>query len=57
MDVNGDGIVTKEELRTSLKGLGEEISDEVVNEMIAIADENGDGKVDIEEFIKASAAL
>ena len=56
MDANGDGVVTKEELRTLLKGLGEEVTDEVVDEMIAIADENGDGKVDFEEFVKAAAA-
>ena len=56
MDANGDGVVTKEELRTLLKGLGEEVTDEVVDEMIAIADENGDGKVDFEEFVKASSA-
>ena len=55
MDANGDGVVTKEELRTLLKGLGEEVTDEVVDEMIAIADENGDGKVDFEEFVKAAA--
>ena len=56
MDANGDGVVTKDELRTLLKGLGEEVTDEVVDEMIAIADENGDGKVDFEEFAKAAAA-
>ena len=31
------------------------VTDEVVDEMIAIADENGDGKVDFEEFVKASS--
>ena len=55
MDANGDGVVTKDELRTLLKGLGEEVTDEVVDEMIAIADENGDGKVDFEEFVKAAS--
>ena len=54
MDANNDGVVTKEELRTLLKGLGEEVTDEVVDEMIAIADENGDGKVDFQEFVKAA---
>ena len=45
MDTNGDGVVTKEELKNLLKGLGEEVNDEVVEEMIKIADENGDGKI------------
>ena len=46
--------VTKDELKTLLKGLGEEVTDEVVDEMINIADENGDGKVQFEEFVKAA---
>ena len=54
MDANKDGVVTKDELKTLLKGLGEEVTDEVVDEMINIADENGDGKVQFEEFVKAA---
>ena len=54
MDANKDGVVTKDELKNLLKGLGEDVTDEVVDEMIAIADENGDGKVQFEEFCKAS---
>ena len=45
MDANKDGVVTKEELTTLLKGLGEDVTDEVIDEMIKIADENGDGKI------------
>ena len=56
MDANKDGVVTKEELKSLLKGLGEEVTDEVVDEMIKIADENGDGKIQFEEFCKAAAA-
>ena len=55
MDANKDGVVTKDELRTLLSGLGEDVTDEVVDEMIAIADENGDGKVQFEEFFKAAS--
>ena len=54
MDANKDGVVTKDELRTLLKGLGEDVTDEVVDEMINIADENGDGKVQFDEFVKAA---
>ena len=32
--------------------LGESINDEEVNEMMVKADSNGDGQVNIEEFIK-----
>ena len=56
MDANKDGVVTKDELRTLLKGLGEEVTDEVVDEMINIADENGDGKVQFDEFCKAATS-
>ena len=56
MDTNGDGVVTKEELKNLLKGLGEEVNDEVVEEMIKIADENGDGKIQFDEFVKAATA-
>ena len=56
MDANKDGVVTKEELKNLLKGLGEDVTDEVVDEMIAIADTNNDGKVQFEEFCVASMA-
>ena len=56
MDTNKDGVVTKDELMSLLKGLGEEVTDEVVDEMISIADENGDGKIDFQEFVKAATA-
>ena len=54
MDANKDGFVTKDELKNLLKGLGEDVTDEVVDEMISIADTNGDGKVEFEEFCTAS---
>ena len=56
MDENKDGTVSKEELKQLLSGMGEEVTDDVINEMISIADENGDGKVDFEEFVKAATA-
>ena len=56
MDANKDGFVTKDELKNLLKGLGEDVTDEVVDEMISIADANGDGKVEFEEFCNASMA-
>ena len=56
MDANKDGVVTKDELKTLLSGLGEDVTDEVVDEMIKIADENGDGKIQFEEFCKAATS-
>jgi Ca2+-binding EF-hand superfamily protein len=49
MDANKDGVVTKDELTTLLKGLGEDVTDDVVDEMIKIADENGDDETEGED--------
>ena len=51
MDSNGDGFVTKDELKAMLSSLGDAVEDSVVNEMMAVADLNGDGKVDFNEFV------
>ncbi len=34
--------------------MGEQIDDEIVSEMMALADINHDGKVDFEEFVRAA---
>ena len=56
MDANGDGVVEKGELQSLLKGLGEEVNDDVVTEMMQLADCDGDGKVNFDEFVKAATA-
>ena len=56
MDTNKDGEITKDELKTLLSGLGAEVTDEHCDEMIAMCDANGDGKVNFEEFCNAAAA-
>ena len=56
MDTNKDGVVTRDELTTLLKNLGENVSDDVVDEMIKIADDNGDGKIQFDEFVKAASS-
>ena len=35
-----------------LSSLGEPVDDAVIDEMIAVADTNGDGKVDFNEFLE-----
>jgi Ca2+-binding EF-hand superfamily protein len=35
-----------------MKNLGEKLTDEEINEMIREADDDGDGEVDYEEFVK-----
>jgi len=50
-DLDGDDFITEKELRQMLTGMGEKLSDEEVTDIIREADTNGDGKIDLEEFI------
>ena len=45
MDENGDGFLTKEEIKRGLMKCGEPMSDETVDDMLRAADKNNDGKV------------
>ena len=45
-DKDGDGFIDARELRHLLTNLGEKLSEEEVDEMIAEVDIDGDGKVD-----------
>ena len=50
-DMNNDGYITKEEFRTTMKSLGENLTEEEVDAMMSQADTNGDGKISMEEFV------
>ena len=54
MDANTDGMVTKMELQYLMKSLGEQVSDNFINDMIQRADVNHDGKIQFNEFIDAA---
>ena len=45
-DLDGDGSITTQELRTELESLGEHLSEAEINQMMEEADENHDGSVD-----------
>ena len=47
---DGDGLITAEEVRETMTGLGEELSDSELTDMITEADLNGDGFIDFSEF-------
>jgi len=51
-DVDGDGFISAEELKSVMATLGETLTQEEIEEMIREADEDGDGKVCYEEFAK-----
>ena len=49
-DSDGDGLLTEDELRTAMSKDGEPTEDSVVNLMIASADLDEDGKINVKEF-------
>jgi len=50
-DKNGDGKITKQELKEAMHNLGQKLSDQEIEEMIKGADKNNDGSVDYKEFV------
>ena len=50
-DADGDGMISKTEVKEVYRKLGETISDEVLNEMLSDVDLNQDGQISFEEFI------
>ena len=51
-DRDHDGHISKAELRHVMISLGEKLTDEEVEEMIAEADLDGDGQVNFDEFVR-----
>lgn len=45
-DKDGSGTISSDELRNVLKSLGEDLTDAELDEMIKLADRNGDGSID-----------
>ncbi|KAK4934363.1 Calmodulin [Elasticomyces elasticus] len=49
-DKDGSGTISAEELKAVMKSLGENLTDEEIDEMITQADKDGNGTIDYEEF-------
>lgn len=47
-DKDGDGLITSAELRSVMRNLGEELTDEECDELIEEADLDGDGMINFE---------
>ncbi|KAK4265247.1 hypothetical protein QN277_026325 [Acacia crassicarpa] len=49
-DKNGDGFITRQELRESLRNMRMAMSEKEIDEIVVKFDSNGDGLIDFEEF-------
>lgn len=49
-DVDGNGLIDRDELRKVMSSLNETLSEEELDAMIKEADANGDGQISFEEF-------
>lgn len=51
-DKDGSGYISRSELREVMKSLGENLTDEDIDEMMNEADSDGDGTISFAEFVK-----
>jgi len=51
-DKDGSGTISADELRQVMKSLGENLTDEEIDEMIKEADKDQNGTIDYEEFVQ-----
>jgi len=55
-EYDGSGYINHAGLKHGLKSLGEEVTDDEVNQMIMAIDLDGDGRINYEEFVKMMSA-
>jgi len=54
-DMSGNGFVSAAEIRFVLDALGENVTDEEIDEMVRLLDADGDGQVNFKEFFKMAS--
>lgn len=54
-DMNGNGYIGVAEIRFVLDALGEDVTDEEIDEMVRMLDVDGDGQVNFREFNKMAS--
>ena len=54
-DLDETGYLTKSELKNAMLKKGKKLSDEVIEALIKDADTDGDGKLNLKEFLKVNA--
>jgi len=56
-DRDGNGSISLIELREVLRNIGEKVTDDEINQIIRIADQDGDGEIDYDEFVELRSKL
>lgn len=52
-DKDGNGYISKQELKTAMKKIDKNISNEEIDAMLTEADSNNDGKIDFEGILNS----
>ena len=52
LDKDGNGYITVRELKEVMSKLGEKLTTKEVEELVYESDTNGDGRIDIDEFVQ-----
>ncbi|XP_065052215.1 uncharacterized protein LOC135681595 isoform X1 [Rhopilema esculentum] len=55
-DYDKDGVISIDDMRIVLKSLGHKISDQELDDLIKSIDRNGDGKIELAEFLDMMGA-
>ena len=56
-DRDGNGSISLLELREVLRNLGEKVTDDEINQIVRLADQDGDGEIDYDEFVELRRKL